>query len=306
MPLSASELIYVFLVIGSGSYALLRTAYFLRSSEKARIKRIEQRRGFESVNTSSPVQNPTTVARERGVESVASHFSVLRRLLIPIIAATTILLAAVPFIAGTSASSASILAAVVAVLAGVALRPFLENAIAGLVISSSGLVRIGDTVRVDNLYGTVEDITATHTTVKLWDWRRYLVPNSRMLESSFFNYSLFDTYQWAYVEFFVAPEADLDAVCELAVQIPQRSPHFSGHETPRCWIISIEKDAVCCWLAAWADSPSGAWALTDDVRRELLRELRQRGIPLSMQRHRYTADGPKNAKGNSGPIEADE
>jgi len=298
LPLSAPELVYVIFVVGGGLYALLRVTYYLRSSERARIRRIEQRDRFESVNTSTPVENATTIARERGVESVESHFSVLRRLLIPLIAVTTIVMAGIPFIAGTSASSASIVAAVVAVVAGVALRPFLENAIAGLVISSSGLVRIGDTVRVDDLYGTVEDITATHTTVKIWDWRRYLVPNSRMLESSFFNYSLFDTYQWAYVEFFVAPEADLDAVCELAVEIPKRSPHFSGRENPRCWIISIEKDAVCCWLAAWADSPAGAWALTDDIRRNLLQELRQRGIPLSMQRHRWTADGPPKT-GNS-------
>ncbi len=292
MPLSAPELVYVVVVLGTGGYALMRTLVFLHAARRARIRNVEERRRFEAVRTGSPIEDPKAVALERGRESIESHFSVLRRLLVPLIAGVTLLLAAVPFFAGASATTASMIGAVIAVILGMALRPFLENAVAGLVISSSSLVRIGDTVRIDDWYGTVEDITATHTAIKVWDWRRYLVPNGRMLQSAFFNYSLFDTYQWAYVEFWVAPDADLDEVRAIAVRAPLPSPHFSRREDPAFWVIRIEKDAVCCWVAAWAETPSGAWALTNDIRTELLRELRQRKIPLSLQRHSWSSEGP--------------
>lgn len=287
MPISLGEILYVTAVFVIGGYALLRTLAFLHSARRSRLRLIEKRRRFEAVPTETPIDHPKQVSLERGVESIQSHFSVMRRLLVPTIAATTLLLALVPFVAETSAS---IVAAVLAVLAGLALRPFLENAVAGMVISSSRLVRIGDTVRIDDWYGTVEDITATHTAVKVWDWRRYLVPNSRMLQSAFFNYSLFDTYQWVYIEFWVAPDADIDEVKALAVQIPSRSSYFSAKEEPAFWVIRIERDAICCWLAAWADSPSAGWALANDLRTDLLREFRRRDIPLALQRHRWSPE----------------
>ncbi len=292
MPLSTAEIIYVVLVLAVGLYAAARTLIFLRSSRQARIQNVEHRRRFESVLTNGPIDDAKSVALERGRESIESHFTVLRRLLVPIILGTTVALAGLPFIAATSASSASIVAAVLAALVGLAMRPFLENAIAGLVISASRLVRIGDTVRIDDWYGTVEDITATHTTVKVWDWRRYLVPNGRMLQSAFFNYSLFDTYQWAYVEFFLAPDADLDEVREIAIAVPKRSRFFTNKEDPQFWVIRIEKDAICCWVAAWADTPSAAWSLTNDIRTDLLRELRRRGVPMSLQRHEWVGAKP--------------
>jgi small-conductance mechanosensitive channel len=231
-PLNALELTYIAIVVGAGFYCLLRTLLFLRGARHARMRSVERRSRFEAIRTETPLEDPRSVALERGRESIESHFSVLKRLLVPLIVGLTLLLAAVPLLAGTSAATASMIGAVIAVVLGVALRPFLENAVAGLVISSSRLVRIGDTVRIDDWYGTVEDITATHTTVKVWDWRRYLVPNGRMLQKAFFNYSVFDSYQWAYVEFWVAPDADIDLVQEIAVAAPARSRHFSGGRTP--------------------------------------------------------------------------
>lgn len=306
MQLSVAETVYVIVVISIGAYALIRTLLLLGVVRRGRIRNVRARKRFDAIRTDSPVDDPKNVALERGVESIEKHFSVLRRLLVPLILLLTALLAAPAFLGDESATTASLIGAVVAVILGLALRPFLENAVAGLVISSSKLVRIGDAVRIDDWYGTIEDITPTHTTVKVWDWRRYLVPNSRMLQSAFFNYSLFDTYQWAYVEFWVAPGVDLEEVREIALRAPLDSPHFSKREDPRFWIIGIEKDAICCWVAAWADTPSGSWALTNDIRTELLRELARRKIPLSLQRHQWTTeDDPEETAGLKPPSKPD-
>jgi len=301
MNLSAPELVYVVTVLAAGTFAVVRTLVLLGVTRRSRIRNVEDRRRFEAVRTTSPLEDARAVAMERGIESIRKHSSVLRRLLVPLIVLLTLLLVAPAFLGDTSATTASMIGAAVAVVLGLALRPFLENAFAGLVVSSSRLIRIGDTVRVDELYGTIEDITTTHTTIKVWDWRRYLVPNSLMLQSTLFNYSLFDTYQWSHVEFWLAPDADVDEAREIALRAPRRSRHFSGSEDPRFWVIRIEKDAVCCWIAAWANTPSGAWALTNDVRTELLRDFRRHGIPLSLQRHRWLADAPPTAPGDGPP-----
>ena len=51
-----------------------------------------------------------------------------------------------------------------------------------------------------------------------------------------------------------------------------------GDESPLFWIKSLEKDAVCCVVAAWAATPSAAWTLRSSVRERLNREFRERGI----------------------------
>lgn len=282
--------VYIVAVLTIGTYALLRSLALLRATRNARIRGVEERRRFESVRTRTPLEDATSVARDRGIESIETHFTVVRRMVVPLIVGTTILLASVPLLADAPAATASLVGTVVAVVLGLALRPFLENAVSGIVISASRLVRIGDTVKVDGNYGTVEDITATHTTIKLWDWRRYLVPNGRMLQSPFLNYSLFDSFQWAYVEFWVAPDADLERVREIAVEASRRSSFLAGDEPPKFWVIEMDKDAVRCWVAAWANTPADAWSLTHDVRTHLLTELRKNGISLSLQRHRLSPE----------------
>jgi len=285
LNLSTVEYAYIGVVLAIGAVALWRTIVYLGHARNRRIKWLEVRKRFEAVPTKTPVENPKKLARERATESIERHFTVMRRVLVPLVIGITALMASLPILAESSASTASVIGAVVAVIMGLALRPFLENAVAGVVISASRHVRIGDTVRVDGYYGTVEDITATHSTIKVWDWRRYLVPNSKMLQSAFLNHSLFDTHEWANVEFWVSPEADIEHVKAMAISAASESGYMVGEEDPQFWINSLDKDSVCCVIAAWAKNPTDAWALRSAVRERIMTELQHSGIATSLQRH---------------------
>jgi len=285
ITLSTVELIYMGIVLIAGSILLWRTLVYLGAVREGRLKGVKGRRRFDSTPTSTPLMNPREIATERAEQSIQRHFTVMKRVLVPFIVGLTILLAAIPVLAEGSASAASVIGAVLAVVIGLAARPFLENAIAGIVISASRLVRIGDTVKIDDLYGTVEDITATHTAVKVWDWRRYLVPNSTMLQRAFLNHSLFDTFEWSHVEFWVSPEADIDAVRDIAVLAAEKSGYMASREAPAFWIKSLDRDAACCVVAAWVKTATDSWAHRSYVRERLMRELHQRGIHTSLRHH---------------------
>ncbi len=285
LELSTVDLIYIAIVLSGGAGLLWRTLVFLGTVREGRLGKLQRRRLFDSVPRKDPRDNGKQVALEKGEEAIQRHFTVMRRVLIPLIVGLTLLLAALPILAESSASAASIFGAVLAVVIGLAARPFLENAIAGIVISASRLVRIGDTVRIDDLYGTVEDITATHTAVKLWDWRRYLVPNSTMLQRAFLNHSVFDTLEWANVEFWVSPEADIAEVKSLALDAATRTGKVAGDEAPEFWVREMQRDGVCCVVAAWAATATDAWALRSGVRERLLGDFRERGIATMLSRH---------------------
>jgi small-conductance mechanosensitive channel len=283
-----AALAYVVVVVGLGCLATLRTVLLLRRAHRARRGRLDGRDTFEPTLTDSPVADPLTTARERGARSIGNLSSVHQYVVVPAILAATAVLAIIPFVGHIPAAALSVLGAATAVLIGIAARPAVENAIAGLVIAYSRIMNIGDTLRIDDLYGTVEDISATHTTIKLWDWRRYVVPNARMLQSTFLNYSLFDAYMWVHVELHVAYEADLHRVRELAVESARKSSCYRDYEEPRFWIMELQPEAVRCWIAAWADNPAQAWQLAHDMRSELVLRLQEANIRTHGHRHWVT------------------
>jgi small-conductance mechanosensitive channel len=76
------------------------------------------------------------------------------------------------------------------IVVALALQPVLKNLFAGIQLAVTQPIRIGDAVIVENEWGNVEDITATFVVVRIWDWRRLVVPLSYFIEKPFQNWSL--------------------------------------------------------------------------------------------------------------------
>lgn len=269
---------YLFSVGISGALLIWWSRKRIFKAETERTTRVQRHRRFESAKTSTPSDSPIVDARETAVDSIETRFSIIRRLFF--ISIVTIWLVALifPFLNKIPATFVSISVAASGIMVGIAARPFLENLISGIVISFARPVRIGDTVIIDDKYGSVEDITITHTVVKIWNWRRYIIPNSRMLSKEIINCTINDAYQWAHVEFFVAYDNDLDLVKQLAIDVSSKSKFFADYEDPKFWVMDMQKDGYKCWIAAWSDSPIDAWELGNDIRTELIKQFRTNGI----------------------------
>lgn len=280
------------LVIGGGGVAL---AYWVNREfqrvRQERHDRLEKLRQFDAIRTSSPLDDPNEQARKQALVNVETRFTLFRATIVPVILLFTVTLVALPLLQQMPATMLSLLVAAVGVIVGIAARPMLENFVAGVVISFSRPFRIGDTVTIDDEFGTIEDITVSHTIVKAWDWRRLMIPNSQMISKQFVNYSIIDRYQWKYVEFWVAPDADLKVVEEIAKQAAKSSPAYAEYEEPRFWVMEMGKEGLRCWIAAWADTPSAAWQLSHDTRTRLVTELRERGIKTHV--HRLESSEPR-------------
>jgi small-conductance mechanosensitive channel len=80
-------------------------------------------------------------------------------------------------------------AGVAGLAAGLAARPLLENLIAGIQLAFTQPIRLDDVLIVEGEYGTVEEITSTYVVLKLWDWRRMIVPLSYFFDKPFQNWT---------------------------------------------------------------------------------------------------------------------
>lgn len=266
----------------------------MRRVQRQRVERVRKVEQFHAVDTTSPVSDPKKQARSLAQDSIASRFSIIQRGTLIFAAIIWVVALTFPLLGRIPSALVSILVGAGAVIIGIAVRPFLENMISGIVISFSKQLRTGDTVIIDETYGTVEDISLTHTVIKSWDWRRYMIPNSTMLTKEFLNFSIYDSYIWEHVEFWVDHEADISAVENIALQAAHENEFFSNYEPPRFWIMGMEKEAVKCWIAGWTDSPADAWLFKVEVRKRLMTEFSKVGI----KSHAYRHDWPKNSGGS--------
>ncbi len=72
---------------------------------------------------------------------------------------------------------------------GLAAQKSISSLLAGIQLSITQPIRIGDTVIVENEWGTVEEITLTYVVVAVWDERRLVIPIAQFLDKPFQNWS---------------------------------------------------------------------------------------------------------------------
>ena len=65
----------------------------------------------------------------------------------------------------------------------------LENLIAGIQIAITQPIRIDDAVVVEGEWGWIEEITGTYVVIRIWDWRRLIVPLSYFIQNPFTNWT---------------------------------------------------------------------------------------------------------------------
>lgn len=283
--------------IAATAYVWIR--YRVMRFKDRRVDRIEElvKKDPETtaaIPTDVLTDNEERLERREIVKGVKSRFTVIHRTLMVIVAAIWFLAMIMPFVGKLPSTMISIVIAITTAVVGIAARPLVENMISGIVISFSKQLRVGDTLAIDGQYGTVEDISITHTKIKTWDWKRYVIPNSRMLNKEFVNLTLNDSLLWAYLEFSVSYD-DIDEVRRIAIDVASSSEHHNSQEPPQFWVRSMEKESIVCWIAAWADSPAEAWSLKSDVATKLIREFNKQGIfthtaNISLKQGRHPLD----------------
>lgn len=275
-------------IVAASFAAVLAVTYLVLSRmlfrlSKRRLDQIEKNLPTDHFQDETPLEQQDRVEKKRAQESIRSHFRNTKSLLGPGLLFLAVVTGSIPFMSAVPATVVSVLLGAATVTAGVAAKPVAENFIAGLVMGFSKVLNIGDTVVMSGHYCTVEDISITHTTLRIWDWRRFVIPNSKVLQSDFLNYSVVDTFQWAYVEFWVSYDTDLDMIHKCGAEAAKASSHFAGYDEPAFFVMETGKEGVRIWLAAWADTPADAWLLQADIRAGLIKGFQK----LNIQPHRY-------------------
>jgi small-conductance mechanosensitive channel len=124
------------------------------------------------------------------LRGLRTQLLVLRRISTILIIALSVALGLMQFEAVRNVGVSMLASAGVAgIVLGLAAQKPITALLAGLQMSITQPIRIGDSVVVQGEFGTIEEIKLTHVVVKVWDERRLIVPTTYFLDNSFQNWT---------------------------------------------------------------------------------------------------------------------
>jgi small-conductance mechanosensitive channel len=164
-------------------------------------------------------------------------------------------------------------AGVVGIIAGLALQPVLKNLFAGIQIATAQPIRIDDAVIVENEWGTIEEITSTYVVVKLWDWRRMILPLSYFIEKPFQNWTRETSRLIGTAMLYVDYEAPMDRLRAELERICKASPLWDG-DVVNLQVTDVTDRVAQVRCLASARSAPVAFDLRCEIREKMLAFMR--------------------------------
>ncbi|MEN9222552.1 MAG: mechanosensitive ion channel [Thermostichus sp. BF3_bins_97] len=160
-------------------------------------------------------------------------------------------------------------AGVAGIIIGFAMQKALGNLFAGIQIAFTQPIRLGDVVIVENELGWIEEITLTYVVVKIWDWRRLVLPISYFIERPFQNWTRTSASIIGTIFMYVDYTIPVQVLREKFEEIVRRHPLWDG----RVYALQVtelkERTVELRVLVSAVDSPK-AWDLRCDVREQML------------------------------------
>ena len=173
-------------------------------------------------------------------------------------------------------------------MAGLAARPLLSSLIAGVQIAMTQPIRIDDAVVVENEWGWIEEITSTYVVIKLWDWRRLIVPLSYFIEKPFQNWTREGAAIIGSVFLYVDYAVPVDRVREKLSEIVKASRLWDGRVV-NLQVSDAKDHAIELRALVSARTSPLAWDLRCEVREKLIAFLRDE-YPQALPRQRADLD----------------
>ncbi|GAB4360682.1 MAG: mechanosensitive ion channel [Kiloniellaceae bacterium] len=175
-------------------------------------------------------------------------------------------------------------AGVAGLVLGLAARPVLANLIAGIQIAVTQPIRIEDAVVVEGEWGWIEEIATTYVVVRLWDWRRLVVPLSYFIEKPFQNWtresaSIIGTVLW-HADY----RLPIEAFREKMKQVVAASENWDG-QVAVLQVTEANRQTIELRGLMSARTSPRAWDLRCEVREKMIAWL-QREHPEALPRLR--------------------
>lgn len=173
---------------------------------------------------------------------------------------------------------------------GLALQPVLKNLIAGVQLAVTQPIRIDDALLVEGEWGNVEEITATYVVIRIWDWRRLILPLSYFIENPFQNWTRESSALIGTVMIYLDYSVPVDTVRTKVEEIAYASPLWD-RKVVNVQVTDFRENVMEVRILVSASSSARQFDIRCEVREKLIAFIQQ-NYPSALPRLRADIAAP--------------
>ena len=181
------------------------------------------------------------------------------------------------------------------------MQEIFANFISGLIILFERPVRIGDTVTLGNLSGTVSRIQIRATTITDFDRKEIIVPNKTFITDQVINWSLTDTVSRVVQTIGLSYETDLTLARQLIMQVLTNNPKVLHDPEPQIFFVNIGASTFNYEVRFHVKELADRLPVTNEILTEIVAQFRENNIEMAFNQMDIYV---KNMQGQEAKLES--
>ncbi|PCF95217.1 mechanosensitive channel MscK [Vreelandella nigrificans] len=166
---------------------------------------------------------------------------------------------------------------------GFGLQEIFANFISGLIILFERPIRIGDTITLGNLHGTVSRIRIRATTVTDFDRKEIIIPNKTFVTDQLINWSLSDNVTRVVLTYGVSHGSDLPLVHQLLRQAADENERVLTDPEPQVFCLSYGQHSLNFELRIFVNDLVDRLFAADEVNCRVDELFRDAGVRVAFE-----------------------
>ena len=164
---------------------------------------------------------------------------------------------------------------------GFGLQEIVGNFICGLIVLFERPFRIGDTVTIADISGTVTRIQIRATTIMDWDRKELIVPNKEFITGRLINWSLSDNIIRLKVPVGIAYGSDTELAEKLLLKAAKSNPLVLGNPEPQAVFLGFGDNSLNFELRVFINGINDWIPMLHKLNQTVDREFRKADVTIS-------------------------
>lgn len=161
------------------------------------------------------------------------------------------------------------------------LQEIFANFVSGLIILAERPIRVGDTVTVADITGTVSRIRMRATTITDWDRKELIVPNKTFITDQLINWSLSDPVVRLIVPVGVAYGSDIAKTESTLLQVARDNPLVRQDPHPRALFLGFGESSLDFELRVHISNMEHYFTAKHELHKAVDAAFREAGIEIA-------------------------
>ncbi|OEY66233.1 hypothetical protein BG841_07040 [Marinobacter sp. X15-166B] len=163
---------------------------------------------------------------------------------------------------------------------GFGLQEIVANFVSGIILLFERPIRVGDTVTIDGITGTVARIRTRATTLVDWDRKEQVIPNKTFVTQDLTNWTLTDSITRVIVRVGVAYGTDIDQVQALLLELVYANDRVTRDPEPAVFCVGLDDSQIEFELRVFVTHMLDIMPLAHELRAAIPPALAAAGIEI--------------------------